>query len=59
MQPTDDDAIASAPTSLAVPCPWRPYTAPVLKQVLMHMETRHRQRYLDLALSPPIAGDVF
>jgi hypothetical protein len=29
----------------------------VLKKVLHHMESTHRQRWCDLALSPLIAGD--
>ena len=45
------------PTTLpAIPCPWCAYTADILKQVLMHMESVHHHRWSDLALLPPIAG---
>jgi hypothetical protein len=37
-------------------CPWCAFTDVLLKKVLNHMETTHHQRYLDLALSPLIAG---
>jgi hypothetical protein len=49
---TDHDA-TPPPTPLA--CPWCPYTAVILKQVLHHMEAAHAQRRCDLALSPLIA----
>jgi hypothetical protein len=39
-------------------CPWCPY-AGTLKQVLMHMESRHYQRWCDLALFPLVAGGVY
>jgi hypothetical protein len=37
-------------------CPWCAFTDALLKKVLNHMESTHHQRYLDLALSPLIAG---
>jgi hypothetical protein len=37
-------------------CPWCAFTDGLLKKVLMHMESAHRQRCLELALSPLIAG---
>jgi hypothetical protein len=37
-------------------CPWCAFTDVLLKKVLTHMESAHPQRYLDLALSPLIAG---
>jgi hypothetical protein len=39
-----------------IPCPWCAFTDVLLKKVLNHMESTHHQRYLDLALSPLIAG---
>jgi hypothetical protein len=36
-------------------CPWCDYTDVMLKKVLNHMESAHRQRCLELALHPPIA----
>ena len=42
----------------AIRCPWCPYTAVGLTQILRHMEAQHRPRWCDLALYPPIAGKV-
>jgi hypothetical protein len=38
-------------------CPWCPHTDMHLKKVLTHMESAHHQRWCDLALYPPTAGD--
>jgi hypothetical protein len=40
----------------AIAYPWCGFTDVLLKKVLNHMESTHYQRYLDLALSPLIAG---
>jgi hypothetical protein len=42
-------------TPQPLPCPWCPYTGS-FKQVLMHMESAHHQRWRDLALYAPISG---
>jgi hypothetical protein len=46
-QPSGDQPPEPPP----IACPWCPYTAPVMKAVLHHMEARHHQRWQDLALS--------
>jgi hypothetical protein len=56
---TDDSLPPEPNTPPAIPCPWCPYTAPVMKAVLHHMEARHPQRWQDLALYPPIADGVY
>jgi hypothetical protein len=56
------DRIRDEPTSdpsahpPAIPCPWCPFTAAELAQVIAHMAARHTTRWQDLALYPPIAG---
>jgi hypothetical protein len=40
-------------------CPWCLYTADRLKPVLLHMESVHQKRWLELILYPPIAGGVY
>jgi hypothetical protein len=39
-------------------CPWCPYTGN-LKQAIRHMESGHYQKWCDLALYPPIAGERY
>jgi hypothetical protein len=52
-----DESPPPEPTSLpAIACPWCAFTDVLLKKVLNHMESAHRQRYLELALSPLVAG---
>lgn len=46
------------PRPPAIACPWCPYTADMRTNVLMHMESAHHHRWCDLALYPPIAGEV-
>jgi hypothetical protein len=46
-----------SPAPPEIPCPWCPYTDALLKKVLTHMESAHPQRWCDLALYAPIAGD--
>jgi hypothetical protein len=56
MAAEQDHAVPEDPPPTPIPCPWCPFTDGLLKKVLMHMESAHRQRYRDLALSPLIAG---
>ena len=51
-EPTD-----KSPEPLEPTCPWCDYTDS-LKKVLMHMESAHHRRWCDLALYPPIAGEL-
>jgi hypothetical protein len=54
-EPREDQRSQEPAAPPPISCPWCPYTGS-LKQVLLHMEAAHPQRWQDLALYPPIVG---